>query len=133
MKNTEQDLTVSENKIRSFNILLVITLCKIQSLIYLGCLITVHYFLKLKQLKLEFKAKDYDTLFSSGLYKGLFLELAICSLFDPPYVNSIFAGKMLGGRYTYSLDDMMVVISFAKCYLLIRLYYNYSKWTTGEV
>lgn len=48
-------------------------------------------------------------------------------------MNSIFTGKMLGGRYTYSLDDMMVVLSFAKCYLLIRLYYNYSKWTSNEV
>ena len=77
--------------------------------------------------------KDYDTIISSGLYKGLLVELAICVLFDPPHLNSIFAGKMLGGHYTYSLDDMMVVISFAKCYLLIRLYYTYSKWNTNEV
>jgi hypothetical protein len=56
-----------------------------------------------------------------------------CSIFDPPNVNSIFSGKMLGGRYTYTLDDMMVVIAFAKCYLLLRLYYHFSKWNTIQV
>ena len=67
------------------------------------------------------------------MYKGLLVELAICSLFDPPNVNSIFSGKMLGGHYSYSLDDMMVVIAFAKCYVVIRLYYHYSKWNTNKV
>ena len=70
---------------------------------------------------------------SSGLYKPFLAELLFCSLFDPPNVNSVFSGKMLGGRYTYSLHDMMVVLSFAKCYLLIRLYYNFSKWTSNTV
>lgn len=84
-------------------------------------------------MKCEFKAKDHDNMCSSGLYKGLLVELVICSLFDPPYVNSIFNGKMLGGKYSYSLDDMMVVIAFAKCYVVIRLYYHYSKWNTNKV
>jgi hypothetical protein len=48
MKKTEKDPSVSENKIRSFNILLVLTLCKKQQLTFLGSLITAHYFLKLR-------------------------------------------------------------------------------------
>lgn len=96
-------------------------------------MIVAHYFLELNRLKCELKVKDHDTLFSSGLYRRLLVELAICILFDPPNVNSIFSGKMLGGRYTYSLDDMMVVISFVKCYVVVKLYYHYSKWNTNKV
>ena len=79
------------------------------------------------------KAKSHDGLWSSGLFKGLTLELLVCSLFAPPNVNAIFSGKMLGGTYTYSLDDMMVVVAMAKCYVVLRLYYHYSKWNTKQI
>ena len=56
----------------------------------------------------------------------------ICSICTPPYVDEGFYGKMLGGNYTYSMNDMISVITFIKSYTLIRLYYHYSRWTTPE-
>lgn len=40
---------------------------------------------------------------------------------------------MLGGTYTYSFDDMVVVVSLVKCTLILRLYHHYSKWTTKDI
>lgn len=54
-------------------------------------------------------------------------------MFIPPNLDYIFKGKMLGGTYVYSVDDLMVVISLAKCYLVLRLYYHYSKWTSEKI
>ncbi len=77
--------------------------------------------------------KPQDTLISSGLYKLLILELILNSMFIPPNLDYKFTGKMLGGKYVYSVDDLMVVISLAKCYLILRLYYHYSKWTSEKI
>jgi hypothetical protein len=129
-------VSLNETQMRTINIFLVLGLCKkyaFVKFISIGCLIITHYFLKLRLQKAELKLKPYDTLYTSGLYKLFIIELVVCALFDPPNVNSIFTGKMLGGKYTYSLDDMMVVISLAKCYTALRLYYHYSKWTTYKV
>lgn len=128
---TPKSLIIKSDRLISYLWLLYVTFNQFNQ--YSGSLIFTHYILKLKQLKYELKIKEHDTLCSSGLYKGLLIELLICSLFDPPNVNSIFSGKMLGGHYTYSLDDMMVVIAFAKCYVVIRLYYHYTKWNTRYV
>ena len=54
-------------------------------------------------------------------------------MFIPPNMDHKFTGKMLGGNYVYSVDDLMVVISLAKCYLVLRLYYHYSKWTSDKI
>ena len=38
---------------------------------------------------------------------------------------------MRGGTYTYSLNDFVSIISFAKSYTIIRLYYHYSLFPTS--
>ena len=62
----------------------------------------------------------------------MLLEVLFCSIFTPPYVDYHFSGKMLGGTYTYSLNDMVTVFSLMKSYTLVRLYYHYSRWTTPD-
>lgn len=39
---------------------------------------------------------------------------------------------MLGGTYTYSLNDIVTVFSLMKSYTIVRLYYHYSRWTTPD-
>lgn len=51
----------------------------------------------------------------------------------PPYFDYKFTGKMLGGTYTYSFDDMVVVVSLLKCLLLLRLYEHFGKWSSKYV
>lgn len=71
----------------------------------------------------------------------MLIELIFCSTFVPPYVDVYFSGEMLGGYYTYSLNDICMlsinlktfivcVFSLLKSYTIIRLYYHYSRWTT---
>ena len=62
----------------------------------------------------------------------MILEMLVCSAFTPPYIDYHFSGKMLGGVYTYSLNDLIVVWTLMKSYTLIRLYYHYSRWTTTD-
>lgn len=94
----------------------------------LGLLIFVHYLLILKKLKSEIKVKYNDTLHSANLTRYLCLELFVCSAFTPPGLDFKFSGKMLGGTYTYSLNDMIVILSLAKCYVLLRLYFHFCRW-----
>jgi hypothetical protein len=84
-------------------------------------------------MKYELKAKPHDTIYTSGLCKPLFIEVLVCSTFNPPGVDYTFEGKMLGGKYKYSLDDICVVISLVKCYQVMRLYYHFSKWTSSKI
>ena len=114
----------SEHNQRIINIILVFVLC---------CLIVTHYLLRLKKIKYELKAKPHDTLITSGLYKMMCVELVICGTFNPPGVDYNFEGKMLGGKYKYSLDDICVVVSLCKCYLVLRLYFHFSRWTSDRI
>lgn len=95
-------------------------------------LIFYHYKIKLEKSKIELKSKRSDSLFSSRIFAFMMVEILICSTFTPPYVDYAFSGKMLGGTYTYSLNDLAVVASLMKSYTLVRLYYHYSRWTTPD-
>ena len=83
-------------------------------------------------MKIELKSKRSEGLFSTRLGYYMILELITCSVFVPPKVDIFFSGRMLGGEYTYSMNDLVSVVSFMKSYTLIRLYYHYSRWTTPE-
>ena len=44
---------------------------------------------------------DLVSIFSSGMYKTMVLELIICSICTPPYFDYTFSGEMLDGTYEY--------------------------------
>ena len=92
----------------------------------------MHYKLEFEKSKIELKRKRSENMCSTRIAYYLGLELLICSIFTPPYLDYSFSGKMLGGKYTYSLNDLVVVCSLMKSYILVRLYYHYSRWTTVE-
>ena len=58
------------------------------------------------------------------------LELIICSFTALPNVNYTFTGAMLGGTFIYHLTDVMLIIMLGRCFLILRLYEHYSKWTS---
>ena len=60
----------------------------------------------------------------------LIIEITLCSIITPPFVDFHFSGYMLTGSYIYSLNDLFTVLTLLKSYMLIRLYYHYSRWTT---
>lgn len=60
----------------------------------------------------------------------LIAELILCSTVTPPFIDWYYEGRMLNGSYTYSLNDLVTVLTLLKSYIMIRLYYHYSRWTT---
>jgi hypothetical protein len=61
---------------------------------------------------------------------GLLIELLICSIVTPPTLDKHEEWNMMDGYYTMSINDVVTVITLLKSYILIRLYYHYSRWTT---
>lgn len=60
----------------------------------------------------------------------LLIEVVLCSVSGLPDVNYKFTGKMLGGNYIYHLSDVFLIVMLSRCYLILRLYEHYSKWTS---
>ena len=63
----------------------------------------------------------------------LLIEIFICSICSPPYVEYDIKGRMLDGGFTYSLDSLINCASVIKLYLIVRLYFQYSYFTTDYV
>jgi len=62
----------------------------------------------------------------------LIAELALCIIFTPPGVDTAITGKLLGYKYTYTIDAIFSVITLLKSYLVLRLYGQYSPWTSDR-
>jgi hypothetical protein len=93
-----------------------------------ACLV-FHYIVRrklnsIKKLNLESEG------FNTNFYISLVAELLICCPTSLPNVNVKFTGNMLHGTYTYHLTDVIMIIMMARCYLFLRLYEHYSKWTS---
>ena len=63
----------------------------------------------------------------------LTIELVVCSLLNPPYIDFSFKGTMLNGSYEYYFNDLIVVITLCKSYLILRVFEHYSIWTSSDV
>jgi len=42
-----------------------------------------------------------DTIYTSGLWPKMMIEMFICAICCPPYFDFVFTGTMLAGIYTY--------------------------------
>ena len=49
----------------------------------------------------------------------------ICS---PPGYNLVITGKMLGGKFTYTLDGIIMLVTLHRMFFLVNLYLFISKW-----
>ena len=94
--------------------------------------VIIRYSLILKLLKLENKLSKYDNLISSGLLWREILEILFVIILYPPYLNSIINGTMLDLYFVYNFNSIVAAIVILKCYLIIRVYSYFSKWTSDE-
>jgi len=83
-------------------------------------------------LKLENKLSKYDGIVSSGLLWREIIEILFVIIFYPPFQNHILSGTMLDLYFVYNLNSLIVAFVILKCYLIIRVYSYFSKWTSDE-
>ena len=95
-------------------------------------LLMIKYYLKLKILRSNLFASYKDSIFSTGLYKIMFLEMILLAVFTPPSINGYFSGKMLFGFFTYSSDSFILLIKMIKLYYLMIIYSHISVWTSDR-
>jgi Ion channel len=118
-------ITSEYNPLCFIGILLAILISKFYTDI---CLI-FHYSIKaritlIKKRKLETEG------FETRHLSGLILEMIICSVTSVPYLNVTFNVHQSGHVYTYHINDVIMMFMLLRCYLILRLYEHYSKWTS---
>ena len=94
--------------------------------------VIIRYSLILKLRKLENKLSKYDNLISSGLLWREILEILFVIILYPPFLNNIIKGTMLDLYFVYNINSIVAAIVILKCYLIIRVYSYFSKWTSDE-
>ena len=120
---TNRKISTLENTLRFINIGIVS---------FAFFLVCFHYHIKLILLKSANILSKYDNIFTSGQYKYLFIELFLVSIFFPPYVNEAISGELLNVYFIYNLNAIFSIFVIAKCYLILRVYTLYSRWTSDS-
>jgi len=69
-----------------------------------------------------------DTLSSTGLLKTMIIEIIICSLHSPPFVNAIFIIPNARDDVPYSLDIILTLFVIMRIYLFWRVFMGESFW-----
>ena len=82
-----------------------------------------------KLLKLR---HDKETLKSSGLWKAMVLEMFFGMLVSPPGFDYNLTFKQLGRDLTISLDAVLFSCNLIKTYLFVRVYEQFSRWTSDN-
>ncbi|OMJ76449.1 hypothetical protein SteCoe_24192 [Stentor coeruleus] len=87
------------------------------------------YEIKLIMLLIRYKVSTRDTVFSTGLYKIMFIEIIFTLVVIPPYVDWTFDIQMLGFTVEYSLSTVLTFVSMIKLYVVVRLFGHYTEYT----
>lgn len=90
------------------------------------------YQVKLMIRLIRYQVLGSDTLYSTGLYKPMLLEILLALLVTPPYFDLTFSVEMLGFTVEYSLSAVLVILSVAKMYVVFRLFGHYSEYTKSK-
>ena len=110
-------------------------LCRFLNIFIVGfsvVFVVIRYTLLLKMLKLENKLSKYDGIVSSGLLWKEIIEILFVVIFYPPFQNHTFSGTMLDLYFVYNINSLIAAFVILKCYLIIRVYSYFSKWTSDE-
>ena len=110
-----------ENSLRFINIFLIT---------FIVIFISWGYLLYLRMLIETNKVSKYDNLFTSGLYKQMFIEIIILGVFVPPYLNKVISGTQINFSYAYDYNSLLSYLIILKSYVFLRVYSYYSKWTS---
>jgi hypothetical protein len=97
--------------------------------LFLVMTIVLRYKTLLKIDNVQYFNKSYSSIWHSPRRNKMVLEMFICSIFMPPYVDYLFTGNMNGGEYRYYIDMFVTTFSLIKSYTLIRVYEHFSAWT----
>lgn len=100
--------------------------------VVINILIYLHYRFFLRLLKLRRLRLNEDTLYTAGLVKNLLFEIVFVSIVAVPGANLDLSGSVFGADYTFSLDGAIFVIQLGKINLILRLYQQYSSWTSDK-
>ena len=103
---------------------LVLTLSNSYAVITIG----LRYLFKYKIINMKYDNYRVDPN-SVSFRPRLTMELIVCSVFLPPYINVNFHGEMLNGVYNYNLGEIIMIFMLLRVYLVPRLYGHYSRWT----
>lgn len=122
-KMVDRPISDEENSLRIINIIVVAT-----NVVF----IYIHYHLKIKVLQLDHKLSIYENIFTSGYYKFCLLEMLICGLFYPPYMNNVLSGTIMDLYYVYNMNALVSFFVMLKCYIILRVYSYFSRWTSAE-
>lgn len=105
-------------------------ICIMVIVLIIEIMIVIKYQFKLKLMRSTLHASSRDTIFSTGLYKTMLIEMFVLIVFTPPELNGYFQGNMLFGYYTYSSDSFILLIKIFKLYYLAVIYSHISIWTS---
>jgi hypothetical protein len=87
------------------------------------------YHVKLIMLLIRYKISAKDSVFSTGLYKPLILEILLALVIIPPYVDNTLEVKELGFTIVYSYSGVLSFFSLVRLYVILRLFGHYSEYT----
>lgn len=118
---SHRTITFQENLLRYINASVILV---ILTLIYF------HYLFKMRLYKAEDRLSKYDNMFTSGLYKNMLLEMLICAVFYPPYLNIVLIGSTSEVHYIIILNSIISFLVMFKCYIIVRVYSYFSRWTS---
>ena len=104
--------------------------CIMVIIIIIEILIIYKYHVKLLILQSSLYASLGDNIFTTGIYKKMFMEMIILCVFTPPNLNGYFKGEMLFGYYTYSSDSFVLMTKMFKLYYLAIIYFHISMWNS---
>ena len=105
------------------------------NMIMTGCIlimIFIHHRYNLILGKLRRKYSPKATLYTTGMWRYVAIEMLLLGIFCPPYLDVEFNGEMLDGTYTYSIDGIISVFTILRIFLVFRLYKHVSVWTSPE-
>ncbi|OMJ65574.1 hypothetical protein SteCoe_37969 [Stentor coeruleus] len=78
---------------------------------------------------LKYTVGTKDTLFSTGIYKNMLLEIFINCIISPPGYDYYFEIDTLGYIITYSIDDIITFFILLRLYTILRLFSHHSIYT----
>jgi hypothetical protein len=78
--------------------------------------------------KLQMKRSKDDNLITSRFIIPIIIEMSMCLIFCPPNLDVEYAGYVLNGKFVYSIDSLLYVLTLLKSYIFLRAWLHYSMW-----
>lgn len=91
-----------------------------------------HYRLLLQFLKCKEFIDGNQNVFTTGQWKWMLIEILICSIHSPPFLNYNWTAKQQEEDLTYSIDMIFTLVTLLRLYHLIRVFLIFSNYYNKE-